>query len=72
MNYYLLKSYMKKFGDDNKTLAEALGIHTQTLYMKMRELPPKQQFTQDEIAKIVKRYSLNADEVMKIFFDDFV
>lgn len=69
MNYFLLKSFMYKHQDNRETLAEYLGIHAQTLYMKMRDQEPRQQFTQEEIRKIAQRYSLTADEVMQIFFN---
>lgn len=69
MNELLLKVFMRENKDTQETLAEALGIHPHTLYMKMRESNRKQQFTQEEINFITKRYNLSPENVVKIFFD---
>lgn len=66
MNEYFLLGHMKKYGDTRVTLAEILGIHPHTLYMKMQG--EKQEFTQSEIRAISARYKLSADEISKIFF----
>ena len=69
MNELLLKVFMREHGDTQETLAQALNIHPHTLYMKMRESNRKQQFTQEEINFITKRYNLTPENVVKIFFD---
>ena len=69
MNELLLKVFMREHGDTQETLAQALNIHSHTLYMKMRESNRKQQFTQEEINFITKRYNLTPENVVKIFFD---
>ena len=65
MNLNLLKYHIKENHDTISTLALALNIHYITLTLKLNG---KREFTQQEIALISKRYNLNAEEVVKIFF----
>ena len=67
MNKRLLESKMKLFGDTNGSLAKVLGISAQSFSAKKNETNGKE-FRQREIEKIKERYSLTADEVVKIFF----
>lgn len=66
MNRQLLKGHMLLHNDDNEKLADALGIHASTLYMKMQG---KQPFKNSEIKIIMGRYDLTPDEIIKIFLD---
>ena len=65
MNLNLLKYYIKENHDTISTLALALNIHYITLTLKLNG---KRDFNKHEIALISKRYNLNAEEVVKIFF----
>lgn len=71
MNKNRLKSVMVAHGDTYKTLAEFLGITVSTLSKKVNE---KRQawFNQQEIMMIKNRYSLNAEDVDSIFFENQV
>ena len=68
MNRLLLKWHMAANKEDATTLAQALGIHVNTLYNKMSE-NCEDKFTQDEIHLIFKRYKLSNDELVRIFFN---
>lgn len=72
MDSLLFKWHVKKNKDSLEGLAKAMEMHPHTLYMKYRGGDSKQQFTQREIAFIAKRYNLTADEVVKIFFADYI
>lgn len=72
MDSLLFKWHVKQNGDTLDSLATAMGLHPHTLYMKHRGGDSKQQFTQREIAFIVKRYNLTADDVVKIFFNTII
>lgn len=65
VNIRLFNSKMALYGDDRKTLAEAIGIHEVTLCMKVNG---KAQFKQAEIKAIALRYSLTPEEIEEIFF----
>ena len=65
MNCNLLKYYMRENNDAIESLAEDLKLHYNTVSLKLNG---KREFTQQEIALISKRYNLNAEEVVKIFF----
>lgn len=67
MNKKMLESKMKLFGDTNVTLAKAIEISPQSLSSKKNETHGKE-FTQSEILKIKRRYSLSPTEVNDIFF----
>lgn len=64
-----LRSIMIKHGDNNQTLAAALGISPQAMSCKLNE---KRKFTLKEIRGIIQRYGENdPDEehrIIKIFF----
>ena len=59
-----LKAQMVRFGDRQEDLAGALGVSTVTLSFKING---ERDFTQGEIALIAIRYSLTADEIVRIF-----
>ena len=65
MNLNLLKYHMLENNDTIESLAEDMKLHYNTVSLKLNG---KREFTQQEIALISKRYSLTADEVVKIFF----
>lgn len=68
MNKRLLESAMKAYGDTGATLSKFLGIARSTFSAKINETNGAE-FTQGEISKIKGRYSLDATEIDKIFFD---
>lgn len=72
INKKLLKSKMALFGDDQNSLAEALGITIQRLSAKMNakqvsEKVKAAQFTLQEVRIIMQRYNLTPEEVVAIF-----
>ena len=66
MNKALFKCYMSMKGDSVEALAEALNIHTVTLYDKIKGVKP---FKSPEMNAIVKRWNLTGDEIKDIFFN---
>ncbi len=66
MNKELLRSFMVLHSDTNATLAEILGISTQSFSAKINENGTE--FKQGEIATIKERYSLTPEQVEAIFF----
>jgi len=66
MNAKELKIEMLRHDDNGESLAEALGINRTTLSRKLND--PEADFTQKEMAIIIKRYSLNGDRIAEIFF----
>lgn len=66
MNKAALKSVMVLHGDGNKELAECLGISEQSVSAKINENGTE--FKQGEIAKIIERYNLTAEQIEAIFF----
>lgn len=68
MDFDYLTYKIRRAGERVEDLAQALGIHPQTLRAKMRGY--RTQFTQSEIQTIAERYSLTADEVNKIFIEE--
>lgn len=68
MNKNLLESEMKKHGDTGTMLASFLGMARSTFSAKINETNGAE-FTQREIAKIKKKYSLDAEKIDKNFFD---
>ena len=71
MDSALLKYFMAKFGDDSKDLAAYLGISEPWLSQKINEKNGAE-FKLSEIRKIIKRYKLKSEEVISIFFADYV
>lgn len=63
-NTRLLKAQMVLNGDTIQTLADFLGINRQNASIKING---KREFKQSEIAKIVTRYNLKADDMIEIF-----
>lgn len=66
MNSKLFRSIMVLHNDTNKTLAEFLNVSEQTVCNKINENGTE--FKQGEIAKIVERYNLTAEQITEIFF----
>lgn len=67
MNCNLLKYYIKENHDTVSTLALALGVHYVTLTLKLNG---KREFNKREIEVISKRYNFDAEQTMKIFFNE--
>ena len=67
MNKAKLRSIMVLYGDTNKDLADYLGITEQSVSSKINENGTE--FKQGEIALIVKRYNLSAEQIAEIFFE---
>ena len=57
---------MNKHGDTKAKLAEYLGIHPKTLYLKYAGLEGRS-FNQVEIKKIAERYQLTPEQIVQIF-----
>ena len=68
MNSVLFRSIMVLNQDTNKKLAEYLGCSEQTVCNKINENDTE--FKQSEIAMIIKRYNLTAEQIKAIFFAD--
>lgn len=66
MNQKLFRSIMVLHNDTNKSLAEFLHVSEQTVCNKINENGTE--FKQGEIAMIVERYKLTADQIAAIFF----
>lgn len=70
MDKILFEFHMKKHGDNQDTLARAIGISRATLSRKLSA--PKggkrYDFTQSEIKKIAMRLELTPDDVWRVFF----
>ena len=60
-----LRSIMAKYGDNNQTLAEALGITSPALSLKING---KSAFSVKHIKVMIDRYNLDGDDVQRIFF----
>lgn len=61
-----LRAQMALHGDNDTSLARYLGIARCTFSAKLNE--SNREFTVREISRIARRYSLNAEEFMAIFF----
>lgn len=70
MNTPLFRSIMVLHGDTNKSLAEYLGKSEQTVCNKINENGTE--FTQGEIAMIIARYELSAEQIKDVFFTEKV
>lgn len=60
-----LRSIMVKYGDNNQSLAQALGITSPALSVKMNG---KGAFSVKHIKIMIDRYNLDGDDVQRIFF----
>ena len=69
MNSNLLKATIIKNGDTQEKLADAMGLPTSALNMRING---KIEFRRNEIIYIKRRYSLSSDEVDSIFFTEIV
>ena len=67
MDKNLLNSFMARFGDTQRTLADAMGISLSRLNAKINETGGAE-FSQGEMGFIASRYQLSADDVVNIFF----
>lgn len=70
MNKNEFEAMMKRYGENQSILAEALGISRTSLNRRINERGGAV-FTQPEIAAIKKRYKLSDDDVGRIFFDSY-
>lgn len=68
MNKLRLESIMRLHGDTGTSLAKYLGMARPTFSVKINETNGAE-FTQGEIAMIREKYSLNAEDVIAIFFN---
>lgn len=71
MNKKELAAEMKRYGDTQLSLAEALGLSRTRLNAKINETN-NAAFTQPEISIIRARYKLSANAVETIFFEQIV
>ena len=69
MNSNLLKAMIVKNGDTQEKLAEAMGLPTSALNMRING---KIEFRRNEINFIKQRYNLTNDEIDSIFFAEMV
>lgn len=60
-----LRAKIVENGDNYNSLATYLGITEKTFCFKINN---KSEFTRGEIAKIIKKYNLSAEDVFDIFF----
>ena len=65
MDKALFRAFMVRYGDTQRTLAEALGISLSCLNAKING---KADFRQTEIAFLKERYKMNSDNISDIFF----
>lgn len=65
MNKNELKAEMLRNGDNNESLAAALGISKVSISKKLNA---KKDFKQTEIRIIRERYRLTGDDLIRIFF----
>lgn len=65
MNMNLLRYFMGINGDNQSTLAEALGMQQSALSARMNG---KTDFRKNEMEAIRKRYDLDAEKMQEIFF----
>jgi predicted transcriptional regulator len=65
MNKKELRAEMARHGDTNESLADYLGISAAAFSKKINA---ERDFRQTEIARIILRYSLTAEDVGRIFF----
>ena len=69
MNSKLLKATIIKNGDTQEKLADAMGLITSGLNMRING---HIEFRRNEINFIKQRYSLTSEEVDEIFFTELV
>lgn len=65
MNEVELRVEMIRHGDNNITLAKALG---RSLSVVCHKLKGRQKFTQPEMQIIIDRYGLSPERIQEIFF----
>lgn len=68
MNVNKLRGKIVEKGLSIKELAERIGVDRTTMYRKMKE----ESFTVREAVLISKELSLTSEEVMAIFFNNYV
>lgn len=69
MNSNLLKAMIVKNGDTQEKLAEAMGLPTSAINMRING---RTEFRRNEINFIKQRYSLTSEEIDSIFFSELV
>lgn len=69
MNSNLLKATIVKNGDTQEKLAEAMGLQTSGLNLRING---KMEFRRNEINFIKQRYALSSEEIDSIFFTELV
>lgn len=69
MNKNEFESKMKKFGDRQQDLANAMNLSLASTNAKING---KSKWTQSEISFIKDRYNLTPEEVIEIFFNQVV
>ncbi len=69
MNSNLLKSVIVRNGDTQEKLAEAMGLPTSALNMRING---RIEFRRNEINFIKQRYELSSEEIDNIFFTELV
>ena len=69
MNSNLLKAIIVKNGDTQEKLAEAMGLNTSALNMRING---KIEFRRNEINFIKQHYGLSSGEIDEIFFAELV
>lgn len=69
MNSNLLKSVIVRNGDTQEKLAEAMGLPTSALNMRING---RIEFRRNEINFIKHRYELSSEEIDNIFFTELV
>lgn len=70
MNKRRLRAQMALHGDNDTSLARYLGIARCTFSAKLNE--NNREFTVREISQIMRRYSLGAEDLLAIFFENKV
>ena len=68
MNKLKLESIMRLHGDTGTTLSKYLGMARSTFSAKINETNGAE-FSQNEIAKMKKKYNLSAIEIEEFFFN---
>lgn len=69
MNGNLFKAKMVENGDTQEKLAEAMGLQTSGLNLRING---KREFRLNEMNFIKQRYGLSCEEIDKIFFTELV
>lgn len=71
LNKRKLRALFIENGENDGTMAAHLGITPQTFSAKINEKKDSS-FTYLELRKLIKKYKMNKDLMVEIFFDDLV